>query len=100
MEKLRRWPACATATRIHSISGGSTRKGLRREEGRGHALGRLRCRSYLGPTPARSESPRPRLSIPEECENLWRHPDPSGEPGAGSLESLGLSFLICKTGTL
>lgn len=33
MEKLRRWPACATATRIHSISGGSTRKGLRGRTG-------------------------------------------------------------------
>lgn len=30
IEKLRRWPACATATRIHSMRGGSTRKGLRR----------------------------------------------------------------------
>lgn len=35
MEKLRRWPACATATRIHSISGGSTRKGLQEGAGGG-----------------------------------------------------------------
>ena len=35
-------------------------------------------------------------------ENLWRHPDRTGDrtgdPGADSPESLGLSFLICKTG--
>ena len=56
MEKLRRWPACATATRIHSISGGSTRKGLRRGRDR-DALGGPRWERRLRPTPTAHRRP-------------------------------------------
>lgn len=38
---------------------------------------------------------RPCLEIPE-CESLWRHPDPTGDPGADSPDSPGLGFLICE----
>lgn len=106
MEKLRRWPACATATRIHSISGGSTRKGLRQERaetlgGEAGAPARPHPRPPTGPPPSPPRCPwRPGLGIPRLWENLWRHPERSGDLGAGSPESLDLSFLICKTGIM
>lgn len=65
---------------------------------------RLSRGPHLNPIPTSTSTPihfpwRPCLETPE-CESLWRHPDPTGDPGSGSLESLGLGFLICERGLL
>lgn len=77
-EKLRRCPACATATRIHSISGGSTMNGLGRHR---HQCQRLQHLQHL-PTATEREEHRAGGCVVCACAWMGESRDVHGEKGA------------------